>query len=209
MILAHSQFEQNYWSSGKKYIAGIDEVGRGCWAGPAVVGAVIFPPEVSLPFDLADSKLLSEKKREEIATQIYASALACTVVEVALSDINTEGVGKAIQDGFSTAAVSMPLDPDFVLIDAFKIKNYPAEKQLNIIKGDQQSISIAAASIIAKVYRDKLMKVLHQEESRYGFNVNKGYGTKAHREAIAKHGLCPHHRSSFDLTKWTSDAETQ
>ncbi|MDQ3099502.1 MAG: ribonuclease HII [bacterium] len=202
MILAQSQFENIYWSTGKKYIAGIDEVGRGCWAGPAVVGAVVFPQNCKLNFLLADSKLISQKKREELDTLIRQTATACFIAEVSLESINSDGVGNAIQQSFLTVTQSLPLQPDFVLIDAFKIQNYPLHKQSNIIKGDQHSISIAAASIIAKVYRDKKMKELHQSESRFGFDVNKGYGTKLHRDAIAKHGLSIHHRTSFNLHKW-------
>jgi ribonuclease HII len=204
VILAQSQFENIYWSTGKKYIAGIDEVGRGCWAGPAVVGAVVFPQNCKLSFPLADSKLIPQKKREELDQLIRQTAESYFIAEVPLESINSNGVGKAIQKGFLTAAQSLSLQPDFVLVDAFKIQNFPLSKQSNIIKGDQHSISIAAASIIAKVYRDKRMKELHESESRFGFNVNKGYGTKLHRDAIAKHGLSIHHRTSFNLSKWIS-----
>ncbi len=202
MITAHSQFEQTYWTQGKKYIAGVDEVGRGCWAGPAIVGAVIFPADVPLNFELADSKLLTKKKREELVAQIQNAAVSYAISEVPLEYINSVGVGKAIQHGFKTTVQSLSTVPDFILIDAFKIKEYPAEKQLNIIKGDQQSISIAAASIIAKVFRDNLMSQLHKLEPRFGFNQNKGYGTKSHRTAIAQFGLSMYHRTSYNLEKW-------
>lgn len=202
MIVAHSQFEQSFWSQGKKYIAGIDEVGRGCWAGPAVVGAVIFKFDAPLSFSVSDSKLISLKKRERLNSLIQQNAVAYAISETPLEQINSMGVGDAIQESFLNVISSLSIEPDFILVDAFKVKNYPAQKQLNIVKGDQKSISIAAASIIAKVYRDKLMDTIHNEESRYGFNQNKGYGTKFHRDAIARHGLSAYHRLSFNLTKW-------
>jgi ribonuclease HII len=202
MLLAHNKFESQLWLQDKKYILGIDEVGRGCWAGPLVIGAVMFPQDATLDFPLADSKLLSEKKRLNLDEKIKSSALAYTIVEVPLDEINTKGVGQAAQTGFLTAVQKITPKVDHVLIDAFKIKNYPLDKQTPIIKGDQQSISIAAASIIAKNYRDQLMRNIHPEVPHYNFQKNVGYGTAEHRNAIAKHGLCQYHRISYDLQKW-------
>jgi ribonuclease HII len=204
MIIANTDFEKSYWAQGKEFIAGIDEVGRGCWAGPMVVGAVIFPKDFTPQYTLADSKLLSEKKRNELNTKIKDSALAYHIAEIPVDYINEHGIGKAAQYGFLTAIKNLTQEPDFVLIDAFKVKDYPLEKQYPIIKGDQQSISIAAASIIAKVYRDTLMKNLHHDAPHYGFDKHVGYGTKAHRAAIAQYGLSQYHRTSFNLQRWMS-----
>jgi ribonuclease HII len=204
MILAHSQFEQKYWSEGKEHIVGIDEVGRGCWAGPLVIGAVIFPKNTQLTYTLADSKLLPEKKRNELADKIKKSSLGYTIREIPLEIINEKGIGYATQYGYREAIQEIIPSPDFILIDAFTVKEYPKEKQLPIIKGDQQSISIAAASIIAKVYRDELMRKLHSEMPYYGFSTNVGYGTKTHQKAIAQYGLSQYHRLSFNLQRWMS-----
>jgi ribonuclease HII len=205
---AHSQFEQEQWNKGYNYVVGIDEVGRGCWAGPAVIGAVIFPKDCLLSFQLADSKKLSPKKRQALVPLIKSAALCHALYEVTLQEINELGVGKAIQNGFAQIVKILSYLPDFVLIDAFKIKEYPSEKQKAIIKGDEQSISIAAASILAKEHRDALMKSVHLSEPRYNFAHNVGYGTKEHRDALAKHGLSAHHRTSFDLTKWYEQEST-
>ena len=202
MDFAHNQFETDLWNRGFSSVVGIDEVGRGCWAGPAVVGAVIFPKNFTPLFKLADSKQLSEKKRKQLVPQIKEHAIAHAIHEVPLELINQVGVGKAIQQGFNEILKIISVTADFILIDAFKIKGYPPEKQQAIIKGDQQSISIAAASIIAKEYRDNVMRQLHETEPLYNFKNNVGYGTKEHRDAIAKHGLSLHHRTSFNLSNW-------
>ncbi len=202
MVFAHAQFETELWSQGHHYVVGIDEVGRGAWAGPLVIGAVVFKADNPPQFPLADSKQLSSKKRAKLIPQISSSALAQAIIEVSVQEINEIGVGKACQKGFQRAVQSFDLSPDFVLIDAFKIVGHPLEKQKAIIKGDEQSISIAAASIIAKEYRDNLMRQLHLAEPRYCFDTNVGYGTKEHRDAIGQHGLSSSHRLSYDLSKW-------
>jgi ribonuclease HII len=205
MLLAHTQFESKLWSQNIEYIAGIDEVGRGAWAGPMVIGAVIFPLNFHNVEPLADSKLLTEKKRNVLSGYIKSNAIAYCVVEAPIDNINELGIGKSGQIAFLEATKKLNVKPEHVLIDAFKIKNYPETKQTAIIKGDQQSISIAAASIIAKVYRDALMRDLHNSIPEYNFKKNVGYGTKEHRESIARIGLSDHHRKSFNLAKWTKN----
>lgn len=202
MILADDQFERPLWARNLQFIVGIDEVGRGAWAGPLVVGAVVFPPYFKTEAPLADSKLLTPKKREKLAEYIYSHAVETQIIEIPVSQINLSGIGQSAQIAFAQAVEALKNKADHVLIDAFKIKTFDPKKQTAIIKGDQQSISIAAASIIAKVYRDSRMKDISVIENRYGFEVNKGYGTAEHRESIAKHGLCDHHRTSFSLEKW-------
>jgi len=202
MTIAHTNFEKSLWSQNKKYIVGIDEVGRGAWAGPMVIGAVIFPSDLEPPFILADSKLLSAKKRERTSILIQNYSLESVVFEVPVEYINNYGLSQAGQFGYIEVLNKLSTIYDHVLIDAFKIKKIPDQIQTAIIKGDQQSVSIAAASIIAKVYRDKLMKRLHLELPDFSFDKNVGYGTKAHRQALAKYGLSKFHRTSFNLTKW-------
>lgn len=202
MITPTLNFEKKLWKLGYNYIAGMDEVGRGCFAGPVVVGAVIFPKDFSLIANVADSKLLKPKQREKLSEIIKQQALAHAVAEVSVPVINKVGIGKATQMAFRKAVKSLEKTPDFVLIDAFYIKHFIKKKQKPIIKGDQICFSISAASIIAKVYRDKLMKNLAKKYPKYGFSKHKGYGTKQHQEAIKKYGLTKVHRKSFNLNKF-------
>ncbi len=202
MILPTLKFEKKLWSQGYHYICGLDEVGRGSFAGPVVVGAVIFPKDVLLPKGIADSKLLTPKKREKLDSQIKQVALAWSVGEISVRDINKFGIGKATQMAFRKALKNLSHQTDFVLIDAFYVKHFNRKKQRPIKDGDKICASISAASIIAKVYRDKLMEKLHQKYPHYNFSKNKGYGTREHREAIKKHGLSRVHRRSFNLEKF-------
>lgn len=206
MIYATLEEEKKLWNKGFKLVCGIDEVGRGCFAGPVVVGAVIFPLEVEIPPEqIADSKLLKPMQRKRAVELIKSKALAWAVVEVGVPTINKKGIGKATQMAFRKAVKELDKRPDFVLIDAFYIKRLIGLRRKNqkpIVKGDQKSISIAAASIIAKVHRDKLMKSYHKKYPYYLFGKNKGYGTKLHQEAIKKHGLTRLHRKSFNLAKF-------
>ncbi|MDQ3238913.1 MAG: ribonuclease HII [bacterium] len=202
MIIAHNQFEVSLWKKGYTNVIGIDEVGRGAWAGPLVVASVMFPVDFTPKFNIADSKLLSKKRREELSIYIKEVAKDYKIIEKSVSQINQEGLGTCIQSGSLESIKQLKITPDYVLIDAFLIKNYPTKKQTPIIKGDQQSISIAAASIIAKVYRDNLMNSLSDEVIGYSFSKNVGYGTKEHQSAIAKIGMSTHHRTSFNLSKY-------
>ena len=202
MLLPTFAYERNYWDNGIQHVAGVDEVGRGCFAGPVVAGAVIMPPDFNATNKINDSKKLSAKVREELAHIIKEHALSYAVVEVLVSVINQIGIGKAAQQAFHQAVMKLSIPPQHILIDAFMIPTIDTSIQTPIIKGDQLSISIAAASIIAKVHRDAIMQQLHAQYEVYDFAKNKGYGTKAHREAIKKFGLCDLHRTSFNLTKF-------
>lgn len=230
--------EKLLWGKRVTHVIGIDEVGRGAFAGPVVVAGVIFNPDnLDFPWisHIHDSKLLSQKTRETLAPLIQKHCVHFSISEISVPIINDIGIGKATFLGMQsvckdiTAKISLSchsgLDPESqnnkrkmlnssrggltqvqhdnvaVLVDAFTIPNI-AYKQKPISKGDQKSISIAAASIIAKVYRDNLMNQLAKTYTAYAFEQNKGYGTKKHREAIRKYGLSDIHRTSFDLKKY-------
>lgn len=202
MILPSLSIEQKLWKSGYRYIAGLDEVGRGCFAGPVVVGAAIFPKDFQIIEGLADSKLLKPRQREALAELIKVKALFWSVAEISVTAINKVGIGKASQMAFRKAIKLLKKSPDFVLIDAFYINHFNRERQKPVKDGDKICASISAASIIAKVYRDKLMKKMHKKYPEYGFARHKGYGTKVHQEAIRKYGLTRIHRKSFNLEKF-------
>lgn len=183
-------------------ICGIDEVGRGCFAGPVVAGAVIFPNGAKLIEGIADSKLLTPKKRVELAKRIKDKASAWAIGEISVPDINQFGIGNATQMAFSKAVENLGKAADYFLIDAFYVKTLDKLKQQPIPGGDRISASIAAASIVAKVYRDELMQKLHLDFPDYGFDKHKGYGTSFHRQMIKKFGLSTLHRKSFKLDKF-------
>lgn len=202
MVTADFTFESQLWNTGKNLICGIDEVGRGCFAGPVVVGAVIFPKDSFVIEGIADSKLLSASKREQLAVRIKNEALCWAVAEVGVPIINKLGIGKATQVAFRKVVTLLTSRPDFILIDAFYINHFDKKIQKPIVHGDALCASIAAASIVAKVYRDNLMRGLDKKYPQYGFLNHKGYGTKAHRDAIKEFGLSKIHRKSFDLAKF-------
>lgn len=202
MVFPTLDTEQKLWKQGYRYICGTDEVGRGCFAGPVVVGAVIFPQDCIIPEGIADSKLLKPKTREKLEPQIKDIAVSWAIAEVSVAVINKVGIGKATQIAFRKAVKRLNIKADFVLIDAFNIKHLNRKRQKAIAKGDQVCISIAAASIIAKIYRDNLMKKLHKKYPHYGLAKHKGYGTKEHQMAIKKYGLSRIHRRSFNLEKF-------
>ncbi len=196
--------EKYLWKQGFNLIAGVDEVGRGCFAGPVVTAAVILPPNFRSLKPVNDSKMLSAPIRRELAEVIKQQAIAFSISEVSVAVINKLGIAKATQQSFREAIKLLTKRPDYILIDAFYIQHLARKNQKPIIHGDGISISIAAASIIAKVYRDELMQKLHQKYKQYDFFTNKGYGTQKHQEAIKKYGLCKLHRTSFNLQKFLS-----
>ena len=180
------EFEYKY--SDYKYICGIDEAGRGPLAGPVVAAAVILPKDTEILY-LNDSKKLSEKKRNLLYDEIISKAISFGVGIAGVEDIEKLNILEAIS---KLSAV-----PDILLNDAVIIPELEQIKQVGIIKGDAKSISIAAASIIAKVTRDRLMIDYDKEFPKYGFAKHKGYGTKAHIEAIRENGMCKIHRKGF------------
>jgi ribonuclease HII len=202
MIFPTLEIEQSLWNSGYNFICGLDEVGRGCFAGPVVVGAVIFPKGCELIKGVADSKLLKPSIREKLAEQIKKCAAAWSIGEISVEDINKVGIGKATQMAFLKAIKVLATVPDYVLIDAFFVDNYDRSHQKPVKDGDKICASISAASIIAKVYRDGLMTNLHLKYPEYNFAKHKGYGTREHQAAIKKFGLSRIHRKSFNLEKF-------
>jgi ribonuclease HII len=189
-----NQFERKFRGEGFKFIAGIDEVGRGPLAGPVVAAAVILPEDFFLA-GIDDSKKLTEKKREEYDLIIRKEALAYSVAMISADEIDEINIYEATKKAMKAAVASLEPKPDFLLIDAMKLETpYPFE---SIVKGDAKSITIAAASIIAKVARDEWMKDISQMYPVYGFQRNMGYGTKEHLQAIEQYGITPYHRKSF------------
>lgn len=192
--------EQFLWNKNLNYIAGIDEVGRGAFAGPLVAAAVILPKNFKIN-GIRDSKLLTPKKREELSKYIIKNAFEYSIFEISVEFINEHGIGKATESAM-LACVRKLKHFDYVLVDGYKLKNFDNNMQKGIIHGDSISVSIAAASIIAKVYRDNLMRKLHHKYPEYNFWENKGYGTTFHRDALKKYGLSKIHRTSFRLDKF-------
>lgn len=187
------EYEKRYDSF--SYICGIDEVGRGPLAGPVVAGAVILPKDCDILY-LNDSKQLSEKKREELYAVIMEKAIATGLGFVAPQRIDEINILQATYEAMREAVAKLDPRPDLLLNDAVTIPGILV-KQVPIIKGDAKSISIAAASIIAKVTRDRLMVDYDTVYPEYGFASNKGYGAKAHLDALKKYGPTPIHRQSF------------
>ncbi len=187
------RYEREY--EGYSYICGIDEVGRGPLAGPVVAGAVILPKDCSLLY-LNDSKKLSEKKREELYLEIMETAVAVGIGYNAPVRIDEINILQATYEAMREAVNSLSVKPDLLLNDAVTIPGIKV-RQVPIIKGDAKSISIAAASIVAKVTRDRLMVKYDEVYPEYGFASHKGYGSSMHIEAIRKYGPTPIHRKSF------------
>lgn len=191
-------FEQGLWQEDLCFVAGVDEAGRGPWAGPVVAAAAIFKPHYKADFltDLNDSKKLSAKKRDYLYDYIIEHC-ETAVGMASVDEIDEINILQASMLAMSRAVDGLPSQAQHALIDGNKIPDQlkiPAEA---IIKGDGRSYSIAAASIVAKVTRDRLMQKLHDEFPHYGWNTNAGYGTKLHQQGLEKHGVTQHHRRSF------------
>lgn len=191
-------YENKWREQGYKYIAGVDEVGRGPLAGPVAAAAVILPKDFYLP-GIDDSKKLTEKKRTEYDEIIRRDAIAVSVAMIDAAEVDSINIYEATKKAMKAAIASLPSNPEVLLVDAMKLETpYIVE---SIIKGDAKSVSIAAASIVAKVARDSLMKKISAEFPEYGLENNMGYGTKEHILAIQKHGITPYHRKSFAPVK--------
>lgn len=202
------------WKRGIDCVIGVDEVGRGAFAGPVVAAAVVLDPtrKELQGIGIHDSKLLRPQKRHQLAKEIKAKSMAWSIAEVGVLIINRVGIGKATQMAFRKAIEELlnnktmqQLKNYYVLVDGFHVrylKRVGMKNQKAIVKGDQKCLSIAAASIIAKVHRDGIMKQLSKKFPQYGFSRHKGYGTKEHQEAIRVFGLARIHRTSFNLTKF-------
>lgn len=215
-------------SKNTKLIAGVDEVGRGALAGPMVVGAVLLHKDILLQIyeffqqeanirnndvlyqkltkftQIKDSKLLTNKKRRELNEFITSECISYSIIEIPAKAIDKQGISRVTTQGFSKAIKNLKQAPDHILTDAFCIQDIAKALQTNIKHGDRLSITIAAASIVAKVYRDTLMETLcekHPEYKKYLIHQNKAYGTRKHMDAIKKWGPLDIHRKSFEPVK--------
>lgn len=178
--------------------AGCDEAGRGCLAGPVFAAAVILPKNLKAP-ELDDSKKLSEKKRKELRDFIEEKAIAFKVIEISPEKIDEINILNASILGMQQAVLALATRPEYILVDGNKFKQTEDIPHECVIKGDGKYKAIAAASILAKTYRDEYMERIHEEHPHFDWKKNKGYPTKPHRAAIAKHGATKYHRQSFKL----------
>lgn len=189
------------FSQGYTPIAGLDEVGRGCWAGPVVAAAVVLPlsrlrREPALLAGVDDSKRLSPGRREELDRRIRQVALGVGLGEVSPALVDALGIVRATELAMRRAIAALPLEPDFLLLDGWLRLDLPIPQRA-LVRGDARCLSIAAASIVAKVHRDRLMAAWAERYPGYGFEQHKGYGTGRHRQALEQLGPCPLHRRSF------------
>lgn len=187
-------FEEEYWQQGK-VVVGVDEVGVGPLAGPVVAAAVVLPTRHRIG-TLQDSKKLSEAAREKIDGEIRNVAVSFGIGSATVAEIEQVGIRQATFLAMKRALAQITVSYDVILVDGYEIPHAP-KPCVAIIKGDSKSRSIAAASIIAKVFRDRYMTELHEEIPQYNFKRHKGYGTKEHQDALKKWGKSIHHRASF------------
>ena len=177
------------------YVAGVDEVGRGCLAGPVVAAAVVLNPDRYVP-RISDSKTVTALERDKLYDQITRNAVTWGVASASCGEIDTINIHQASLRAMQRAVQLLAPSPDFVLVDAFRIPGlFMAQRA--VIHGDSRCTAIAAASIVAKVTRDRMMLELHAEDPRYGFDRHKGYATREHLQAVAQYGYSPVHRQSF------------
>ena len=191
--------ERKLWRAGFFRVAGLDEAGRGALAGPVVAGAVVLPANTrraGLWTEVQDSKLLSPSRREELAVRIQEQAAAWSLGEATAAEIDANGIAPATRLAMRRAILALSPPPDHLLLDWVQLKSLNLPQQ-SFTKGDLKIVSIAAASILAKVHRDRLLCQLHEEYPAYGFHSHKGYAARAHLAAIEKFGPCPAHRRSF------------
>jgi len=194
-VAATRTLENALRRSGFVYVAGVDEVGRGCLAGPVVAGAVVLHPDRHVP-GVADSKLVPAAEREELYDIIVQQAVAWAVAAADPTEIDRINIHQASLRAMQRAVLSLAPLPDVVLVDAFRIPDLPMA-QRGVLHGDRRCAAIAAASIVAKVTRDRMMQELHGQDPRYGFDRHKGYATADHLDAVARFGYSPVHRRSF------------
>jgi ribonuclease HII len=177
------------------YVAGVDEVGRGCLAGPVLAGAVVLDPDRYIP-RVCDSKTVTALERDRLYDRITRESLAWSVISVEADEIDRINIHQASLRAMQRAVLSLAPLPDMVLVDAFRIPEIPMA-QRRVVHGDARCTAIAAASIIAKVTRDRLMLQLHGQDPRYGFDRHKGYATREHLDAVSRFGYSEIHRRSF------------
>ena len=193
------EYERKHLENGKKYIAGVDEVGRGPLAGPVVCASVIMPLDDIIE-GVDDSKKLSEKKREKLFEVIKEKAICYSIYEISQEEIDQINILNAVKKCMTKAVETLPVKPDITLVDGVDT-NLSINAEY-IVKGDMKSYTIGCASILAKVYRDNLMKEYAKEYPEYGFEGHKGYGTKTHIEKIKEIGPCKLHRRTFIKNFW-------
>lgn len=189
------EIERRLKNNGYGLVAGVDEAGRGPLAGPVYAAAVILPDNVRID-GINDSKKLSEKKRGELFEKITEAAVAYAVCSVDEKEIDEINILNATHKAMNGAVEALAVRPDYVIVDGNSIKGMEIPHE-TVVKGDAKSISIAAASILAKVSRDRYITQMAEKYPQYGFEKHKGYGTKAHTEAILKYGISPIHRKTF------------
>lgn len=189
------QIEDSFYAQGYEVICGVDEAGRGPLAGPVCAAAVILPKHLDIP-GLTDSKKLTDKKRRELFPLIQEQAVAYGIGLASQEEIDEINILQATFLAMERALAQLQVHPDLALIDGNREREFGVPVQ-TVVKGDSLSANIAAASVLAKVTRDNLMMEIAQQYPRYGFEIHKGYGTKAHYEALRQYGACPIHRRSF------------
>lgn len=197
------EFEQSFWKTGIKHIAGIDEAGRGPLAGPVAAAAVILPDDPDIETNLSgvrDSKQMSPMQREYWAECLKLTALAYGIGFASVSEIDSIGISQATLLAVERALTSLPIQPDHLLLDYIKLTGCD-KPQTSLVKGDARCLSIASASVLAKTARDHLLFELDAQYPGYGFANHKGYGTPEHLEALRRLGPCPIHRVSFHRVK--------
>jgi ribonuclease HII len=194
-VSARRNIENSLHRYGFVAVAGVDEVGRGCLAGPVMAGAVILHPDRRID-GLADSKACTAAQRERLHDEICRKSVSWAVVSVLPDEIDRINIHQATLQAMRRAVLSLAPLPDAVLVDAFRIPSLPMA-QRGVIGGDRRAAAIAAASIVAKVTRDRLMQVLHDADPRYGFDRHKGYATAEHLSAVARFGYSSQHRRTF------------
>jgi len=190
--------ERIFWNRGVKHVAGVDEAGRGPLAGPVVAAAVILPPHTVIS-GLNDSKQLAPAAREALYEQIMDRAVATAAAFASVAEIEELNIFGALMLAMRRAIAALKVAPGAVLVDGYPIRGLHLQQKA-IVRGDSRSLSIAAASVMAKVTRDRYMLELHRRYPEYGFERHKGYATTEHRLALARFGPCPEHRLSFDLS---------
>lgn len=189
------EIENSFFDQGLQCICGVDEAGRGPLAGPVCAAAVILPPNIDIP-GLNDSKKLTDKRRRELMPVIKECALAYGIAFADETEIDSINILQATFLAMERAMQQLSIKPQLALVDGNKAKDFDIPVK-TVIRGDSLSASIAAASVLAKVTRDDLMLEMAEKYPNYGFDVHKGYGTKAHYEALLKYGPCPIHRMTF------------
>jgi len=200
------KIERRLRDAGFRLVAGVDETGRGALAGPLVTAAVILPEDAVLE-GLKDSKLLTPAQRERLSEEILRQATAVSIVRVAPNSIDRRGLHRSNLRALRTAAIRLRPAPDYLLVDGYPIARAPFPS-LAIKKGDRVSVAVAAASVVAKVYRDRIMRRLQRRHPEFGFAENKGYGTPEHWDALERFGPSPQHRLTFagvgQMSLWSS-----